>query len=241
MEVLGNRGVMIMNKSEYNKKYYISNRNKIREQQNNYYKEKREEILSKNKDYRQVNLEKIKERSRRYYAENREKMIEKTKIYRINNPEQRKTYRKKNLNKLREYEKQYRESNLERTKEKNHKAFKKWHSNPRNKLSCRIANLIRWSLKKDKNGKHWEELVNYTLKDLAQHLEKQFKDGMNWSKFLNGEIHIDHKRPVSSFNFKSYEDKEFKECWALANLQPLWVTENLSKGAKFDRGQDEPR
>ena len=45
--------------------------------------------------------------------------------------------------------------------------------------------------------------------------------------------HIDHIRPVSSFYFTKIEDKEFKECWALSNLQPLWASENCSKGANF--------
>jgi hypothetical protein len=56
---------------------------------------------------------------------------------------------------------------------------------------------------------------------------------MNWELYMQGKIHIDHKRPIASFNFNSYKDKEFKECWALNNLQPLWAEENLSKGNKI--------
>jgi len=65
------------------------------------------------------------------------------------------------------------------------------------------------------------------MKWRKNHLEKQFKDGMTWDNY--GDWHIDHIRPISSFNFKSYEDKEFKECWDLNNLQPLWAEENIRK------------
>jgi len=99
------------------------------------------------------------------------------------------------------------------------------------KLSRTISRGIGQSLKGAKNGIHWEDPVGYSIKDLKQHLEKQFKTGMNWKN--RGEWHIDHIRPVSSFYFTKPEDKEFKECWALSNLQPLWASENCSKGAKF--------
>jgi len=45
--------------------------------------------------------------------------------------------------------------------------------------------------------------------------------------------HIDHIRPISAFSFTVPEDPEFKECWALNNLQPLWAFDNLSKGGKW--------
>jgi hypothetical protein len=64
-----------------------------------------------------------------------------------------------------------------------------------------------------------------------QHLEKQFTEGMTWDNY--GQWHVDHIRPMSSFNFTSLDDPEFKECWDLSNLQPLWETENLSKGSRY--------
>jgi hypothetical protein len=63
------------------------------------------------------------------------------------------------------------------------------------------------------------------------HLEKQFTKGMTWDNY--GEWHVDHIRPMSSFNFTSVDDPEFKECWALCNLQPLWELDNLSKGSEY--------
>ena len=63
------------------------------------------------------------------------------------------------------------------------------------------------------------------------YLERQFKDGMNWNNY--GKWHVDHKIPVSFFEFSSYNDWEFKYCWSLNNLQPLWAEENLRKWNKI--------
>lgn len=77
-----------------------------------------------------------------------------------------------------------------------------------------------------------EDLLGYSLGELARHLERQFTDGMSWDAFHRGEIHIDHIIPVSSFKPESAECPEFRACWALSNLRPLWARDNLSKGAK---------
>ena len=45
--------------------------------------------------------------------------------------------------------------------------------------------------------------------------------------------HLDHRSPVSWFNFKSFTDPDFKKCWALDNLQPKVGKENLSKNNRF--------
>jgi len=53
------------------------------------------------------------------------------------------------------------------------------------------------------------------------------KDGMSWSNW--GEWHLDHIKPVSSF------DKSGKICIinSLDNLQPLWAADNLKKSNKI--------
>ena len=50
-----------------------------------------------------------------------------------------------------------------------------------------------------------------------------------------GEWHIDHIIPKSVFNFTKPEHEDFKRCWALKNLQPLWAEENISKFNKLDK------
>ncbi|MFH1762494.1 MAG: HNH endonuclease, partial [bacterium] len=59
-----------------------------------------------------------------------------------------------------------------------------------------------------------------------------FTNGMAWKNY--GEWHVDHIIPRSVFNYEKAEDVDFKRCWALDNLQPLWGIENISKGNKLD-------
>jgi len=72
-------------------------------------------------------------------------------------------------------------------------------------------------------------LVGFSLEELKKHFEKQFKKGMSWELVMTGQIHIDHKIPIAAFNFETPEDIDFKRCWALKNLQPLFALENKSK------------
>jgi hypothetical protein len=45
---------------------------------------------------------------------------------------------------------------------------------------------------------------------------------------------IDHVIPVSAFNFTRAEDVDFKHCWSLKNLRPLWRKQNISKRDKLE-------
>ena len=71
-----------------------------------------------------------------------------------------------------------------------------------------------------------------------EHLESKFEPWMNWGNYGAYEEerlkwHIDHIRPKSLFIFISPEDKEFKECWALENLQPLEAIKNIQKSNNY--------
>lgn len=105
----------------------------------------------------------------------------------------------------------------------------------------KLGNLYRafrlsiWrSLKGNKSGGHWEDLVEYTLEELKDRLESLFTEGMSWENYGKTGWTIDHIRPVESFNITSEECEDFKECWKLENLQPLWHEDNSRKGAKYE-------
>lgn len=97
------------------------------------------------------------------------------------------------------------------------------------RLNRNITELIRVALKKNKTG--WRSSVGWTMPELKAHLEKHFRFGMSWDNY--GKWHLDHIKPRSLFTFSSPQDPEFKECWALSNLQPLWAHENLSKNNTY--------
>lgn len=108
-------------------------------------------------------------------------------------------------------------------------------ANPSFALKNRVRVLMYHTLRHVKNGRKWQDLVGYSIDDLRQHIEKQFKDGMNWDLFMDGSIHIDHIIPVSAFNITRPEDIDFKRCWALKNLRPMWAKDNIKKSNKINK------
>ena len=185
------------------------------------------------------NKERLKKYRNQYYQENKEILKEKSRIYRMNNPEKVKkmirSWNIRNPEKKKNGQKEWKRKSL-KWKVYLSRKNKERISTPKGALNQRMRHGVNLSLRYgQKNGRHWEDLVGYTFNDLKLHLEKQFTDGMNWEKFLKGNIHIDHKIPVSAFNYEKAEDIDFKKCWALSNLQPLWAKDNQKKGNRLTK------
>ena len=95
----------------------------------------------------------------------------------------------------------------------------------RERVSCLVRQgLISRSAKK--TGSIWK-VLGYSPIDLVRHIESKFKDGMSWEN--RSMWHIDHIIPQSLFEFSSIHDDQFKRCWSLDNLQPLWANDNIRK------------
>lgn len=99
------------------------------------------------------------------------------------------------------------------------------------RASQSVSKRVAESLKGRKGGASWQKVVGYSREQLVAHLERQFVSGMNWANYGRA-WHIDHIVPIAAFSFASVSDPEFKACWALSNLRPLFAAENCSKGAK---------
>lgn len=156
------------------------------------------------KKWREANPEKVKERGRKTYQKHAEK-------HRAYASEYYKTHKDYFADYMREWR----------------------QSDPMFRLSCCIRSGINSALAGNKNGRHWEDLVGYTLDDLKHHLESQFSEDMTWENMGRKGWTIDHAKPQAAFTFTSPDDPQFKECWSLDNLQPMWFRENCSKNAKY--------
>lgn len=105
---------------------------------------------------------------------------------------------------------------------------KERYSNPFYRLNVLMSSNIYHALKTSKSEQHWEDLVGYTIEQLRKHLEKQFDENMNWENM--GEYwEIDHIIPKGIFNYTKSTDHDFKICWSLANLRPLYWKDNRSR------------
>jgi len=165
-----------------------------------------------------------KEYNKERYWENKEEILE-----------QKREWRKENIEHCKEYDKKYREEHRGFYREYYRKYGKEWRKSPQVKIDSSIGTLVWRSLRDNKAGRHWEELVGYTVDELKEHLENQFEDWMNWDNYgVAGKDkktwQIDHIKPRSSFDYNSVDDPEFRECWGLENLQPLDSIENMKKG-----------
>jgi len=156
-----------------------------------------------------------------------------------------KQYSENNKKKIREFWNKWRKENPEKIKihqkkfhtahkkERNEYQKKRRKNDPILRLNHSMKVVIRQSLKGNKNGHHWESLVNYDTQQLKEHLEGQFKDGMTWQNYGKDGWVIDHRIPISLFNIKGIKSKGFKACWKLENLHPMWEKENKEKSNKI--------
>lgn len=118
------------------------------------------------------------------------------------------------------------------------KQKKRYHTEINFKLKMSIRNRINKVLKAKGQKKigSFVDNLGCSIDQLIEHLEKQFYtnpetgERMTWENHSQKGWHIDHIKPLSSFNLEN--DEEFKEACSYKNLQPLWWKENLSKGNK---------
>lgn len=160
------------------------------------------------------------------------------KRWRENNPyyisENHKNWSKENREHLRKYHREWRKNNIDHHRETKSKYERTRKSiDPIYKLIGNFRTAIYTVLKENNISKntHYFEMLGYTAEELRIHLESQLTDGMTWENY--GKWHVDHKLPITSFTFNDVTDDEFKKCWSLDNLQPMWGDENIRKSNKI--------
>jgi len=117
----------------------------------------------------------------------------------------------------------------------------KRNGDPKYRLNNAMSSAIRRSLRHGKTSVRWERLVCYTFEALKSNFAALMSDknARHPSKtpmlFSNyGEVwEVHHKIPISYWEFEEPDDREFRQCWAMTNLEPLWKKDNRSKGNKI--------
>jgi len=144
----------------------------------------------------------------------------------------------------RAYQKEWRKRKGEEYREWNRKRMIVWNkenypriyeirrSRPYEKLAASIRTRIQGAVKMGYKSASTEKLLGCRPKELRNHLQKQFQDGMTWENYGFYGWHIDHKIPLANFNL--IKEEEQKKAFHYTNLQPLWAKENIRKGAKLN-------
>ena len=181
-----------------------------------YYANNKAKIAEKNKKWSEKNRDKMKMLQSDWYQKNKGKVSDQSRAWRRDNAERYQESRKKYSRTIRQKE-ALRAARI--------------RSTPKGCIEDRVRRMVNHALQgKVKSGNTFD-VLGYTPEDLVAHIERQFVDGMSWE---NRHLwHIDHKRPLASFQYSSSEDPDFKKAWCLDNLQPLWAADNLSKGARL--------
>lgn len=197
------------------KKMYLKNYRKVNRDKIKKYREVNKDKL---KVRRNLNRDREKEQQRIYYKNNKDKILLKQKIRRETNNDEVKTitknWRKNNKIKLNERSKAYHLAN------KNNIQYKL-----RRSLRGRLFHAINDNFK---NGSAVKDL-GCTIDELKTYLESKFQPGMSWDNWTTDGWHIDHIKPLASFDLT--DRNQFLEACHYTNLQPLWAKDNLIKGS----------
>lgn len=173
-----------------------------------------------------------------YYKENKEDVLSKQKKYYLKTKDSKLEYQKKynieNKEKVNAYQKQYQKENRV-TINKGQREYnaKRKRIDPIYKFSLNTRSMISMSFKRFNDRKFIKskkaaEILGCDMEFFIKHMSNLFKEGMTLEN--HGEWHIDHIVPLST---ATTEDDVIK-LNHYTNLQPLWASDNLSKGCKVN-------
>lgn len=235
----------------------LSKAKKIRQHNKNYYERNKEKKNAQSREYYQKNKETIKqkqrERGRVYYLKNKDKLLSKHKKNKADNLEKykvsarhsakkyyqnnkqiiavrSKVYVEKNREQANSRNKEWCNNNKERISKRSNERYRhKKVTNPQYCLALMLRGRFRDALKAQRVTSKLKAvtLIGCTIEECKQHIEGQWLPGMNWSNNTIRGWHIDHIKPVNTFDLTDPEQQ--KQCFHYTNLRPLWGKDNQSR------------
>ena len=174
--------------------------------------------------------ESIRIRRRERYLETADLQTQKARQWQIDNPERNKESKKRwntaNKEKSREYDSKRKDSRREYYGRRRAEDIQYVLSR---RLRERIRSALKYLLSGTGDKCHrTTELLGCTIAEFKVYLESKFLPGMKWE--VKEKIHIDHIKPVSSFDLT--DERQRFECFHYSNLQPLWDVDNRAKSNK---------
>ena len=190
-------------------------------------------FLSKRRAYNSEHKEEIAQRAKAYYGEHKTEIRERSRLYREQS-------RDKQRESCREYYYKDHEKSKRRLRvaAKANKEKRQEYANRKyaNDVNFRLRKLIRSRIFRSIGGKAKPaspiKALGCTLAELKAYLESKFQMGMAWENWGVYGWHVDHIRPLASFDLT--DPVQFGIACHYTNLQPLWAKDNLSKSDKFE-------
>ena len=171
---------------------------------------KKMRLKAERKRYNEKHKDRIKKQRKVYYDVNKDKIRERHKVYRVANKEKLKAYREVNKERVRNYR------------------STQYHNNPQYKLRVLLRSRLQISLKNTAKVGSAVKDLGCSINELKSYLESKFQPGMTWNNHGQYGWHIDHIKPLASFDLT--DRKQLLEACHYTNLQPMWWNDNLSKG-----------
>ena len=173
-----------------------------------YYEKNKEAYLKKCRNYYQANRDTIIIRRREWNKSNRSIISVRTRLYRESRTAEQKEQRKVKYNIW---------------------LKKKMSTDPGFKLSRYLRSSLGAELKKRNAYKADRAIIltGCTISELVKYIESLWLPGMNWDNHTKNGWHIDHIKPIDTFDLTDYEQQ--RVCFHYSNLRPLWASDNLSR------------
>ncbi len=195
------------------------------------------------KEYHIKNKEKHNVRDKKYYEDHKKERKEYDKSRYYNDFDYRIGLYEKNRirqegegrSEYLEYMKDYYEKNKEKYLKRNKKYFKNnYWTNIKFRISKILRNRVYLALRAKNVSKNKKimELIGCSVEFFIDYTKSKFTKGMSWEELMEGNIHIDHIKPLALFNLVN--ENEQKKAFHYTNMQPLWAKDNLSKGKKYE-------
>lgn len=103
-------------------------------------------------------------------------------------------------------------------------------ASPEAKLAVQLRVRLCRAIEREWRSGSAVRLLGCTIPELRLHLESQFQPGMSWANWSRAGWHIDHIRPLVSFDLS--DPSQCAAACHYTNLRPLWAVENMRKGAR---------
>lgn len=107
----------------------------------------------------------------------------------------------------------------------------KYDATPSGLLRRSLRDRVRKVIKRGKGKRPGSAIrdLGCSIEAFKVHIASQFAVGMSWENY--GEWELDHIKPLASFDLS--DRAQFLQAVHFTNYQPLWATDNRSKGASL--------